>query len=269
MIDIHSHILPGLDDGSETIEQSIEMLRMAAASGTTDIVASPHANPDFEFDPAEVEWKIAELQAAAGENPRIHYGCDFHLTPENIENALREPGKYSINHRGYLLVEFADSFIPKSTNDIFAAMIESGIRPIITHPERNLLLQKRVEQLEAWVEMGCLMQVTAQSLLGMFGNRAKDSSHALMARRLVHFLASDAHDLKRRTTELRPAWNYVAEHYGAGLARLLLIDNPQAVIDGAFLEGGRLPERRKRWFSFLRRRARTRDEEDVTAPAAL
>src|ERR1035438_6481836 len=90
-----SHILPGLDDGSKSLEESVAMLRQAAAAGTTDIVASPHANQDYDFDPLVVERKIGELQAAAGESPLIHYGCDFHLTLENIDDALRFPGKYS------------------------------------------------------------------------------------------------------------------------------------------------------------------------------
>src|SRR5450755_2798786 len=102
MIDIHSHILPGLDDGSKSLEESVEMLR----------------------------------QAAAGDAPRIHYGCDFHLTLENIDDALRSPEKYSIDHRGYLLVEFSDFLIPKTTSEIFARLIGAGLRPIVTHPER-------------------------------------------------------------------------------------------------------------------------------------
>ena len=93
MIDIHSHILPGLDDGSESLEESVAMLQQAAAAGTTDIVASPHANQEYLFDPLMVEQKISELQAAVGDAPRIHYGCDFHLTLENIEDALRVTGK--------------------------------------------------------------------------------------------------------------------------------------------------------------------------------
>src|SRR5215472_3852591 len=128
MIDIHSHILPGLDDGSESLEESVAMLRQALAAGTTDIVATPHANQEYFFDSRMVEQKISELQAAVGDAPRIHYGCDFHLTLENIEDALRVPEKYSINHRGYLLVEFSDFLIPKTTDEIFARMMRAGLR---------------------------------------------------------------------------------------------------------------------------------------------
>jgi protein-tyrosine phosphatase len=255
MIDIHSHILPAQDDGSKNIEQSVAMLQMAAASGTTDIVASPHANLEFAFDPREVERKIAELQAAVGDTPRIHYGCDFHLTPENIEDALRNPGKFSIDHRGFILVEFSDAFIPKSTSEIFGAMLDAGIHPVITHPERNPILQHKLEELEAWVELGCYLQVTAQSLFGSFGNRARDFSHLLMDRRLVHFLASDAHDLKHRTTALQPAWEYVEGRYGAETARRLLIDHPRAALDGIPLPLNR-GNRKKRWFSFFSKKER-------------
>ena len=252
MIDIHSHVLPGLDDGSDSLETSIEMLRMASAAGTTDIVATPHANSEFSFDPLVVEEKIAELQHAAGDLPRIHYGCDFHLTPENIEDALRAPGKYSINHRGYLLVEFSESFIPKTTTEIFGRMLAVGICPVLTHPERNVLLQKRLPDLEAWADMGCLLQVTAQSLLGLFGRRARDFSHTLLSRQLVHFLASDAHDVTHRTTELRPAWDYVEQHFGAETARLLLADNPKAALLGQPVSSERKPRPARKWFFFRR-----------------
>ena len=186
MIDIHSHILPGLDDGSESLEESVEMLRQAAAAGTSDIVASPHANQDYAFDPLLVERRIGELQAAVGDAPQIHYGCDFHLTLENIDDALRSPGKYSIDHRGYLLVEFSDFLIPKTADQVFARMMQVGLRPIVTHPERNQLLQRRLPELEAWVAQGVHLQVTAQSLMGRFGKTARQFAHELMGRGLVH-----------------------------------------------------------------------------------
>lgn len=249
MIDIHSHILPVQDDGSKSLEESVQMLVMARAAGTTDIVASPHNNPDFRFYPDEVEDKIAALQAAIGDLPRIHYGCDFHLTPENIDDALRSPAKYSINHRGYLLVEFADAYIPKATSQIFERMLDADLLPIITHPERNALLQQKLPDLEGWVEMGCYIQVTAQSVLGNFGKRAKAFSHTLLSRGLVHFLASDAHDLQHRPTPLQPAWEYVTQNYGEDTASLLLEENPRATLSGAPISAQVVEAPRKRgWF---------------------
>jgi len=248
MIDIHSHILPELDDGSRSFEESVAMVRMAAAAGTTDIVASPHANQDYAFDPEIVERKIAELQAAIGENPRIHYGCDFHLTPENIEGAIRNPGKYSINHRGYLLVEFSDFLIPKTTLEIFARLMSAGMFPIVTHPERNQMLQDRLPELAEWVLNGALLQVTAQSPLGRFGKTAEACAHKLISRGLVHFLASDAHDLKHRTTALDEPRRYVEETFGEEAAIRMFEENPRAVLAGTPISTGPYALKKKKWF---------------------
>jgi protein-tyrosine phosphatase len=249
MIDIHSHILPGLDDGSKSLEESVAMLRQAAAAGTTDIVASPHANQDYAFDPLGVERMIGELQAAVGDTPRIHYGCDFHLTLENIEDALRSPGKYSINHRGYLLVEFSDFLIPKTTGQLFARMMKVGLRPIVTHPERNQLLQRRLPELEAWVAQGAHLQVTAQSLLGRFGRTARKCAHELVGRGLVHFLASDAHDTRWRTTALDESRRYVEKRFGPEAALRLFVENPRSALAGVPLTAVPLPIRRKPWYA--------------------
>jgi len=235
MIDIHSHILPGLDDGSRSLEQSVAMVRMAAEAGTTDIVATPHCNHEYRFDPVVVEQKIGELQAAAGNTIQIHYGCDFQLTPENIEDAIRRPSKYSINHKGYLLVEFSDFLIPKTTPEIFGRLIRAGLTPIVTHPERNQILQSRLPEMAQWVAEGALVQVTAQSLLGLFGKTVKNAAHELMLNRLVHFLASDAHDLKHRTTALDATYRYVESTFGPEAAVRILEENPRAVIAGVEL----------------------------------
>lgn len=248
MIDIHSHILPGLDDGSKSLEESVEMAVMAAESGTTDIVASPHANQDYKFDPRVVEQKISEVQAAVGDVPQIHYGCDFHLTMENIEDALRAPKKYSIDHHGYLLVEFSDFHIPKTADEIFSRMMQAGLTPIVTHPERNQLLQKRLPELEAWAAQGVLMQVTALSFLGRFGRTAKRFAEELMSHSMVHVVASDAHDTKWRTTDMRESRRYIEKQYGLEVAERLFEENPRSVLAGVPITPVPLPIRKKRWF---------------------
>jgi protein-tyrosine phosphatase len=249
LIDIHSHILYGLDDGAKTLEDSVAMLRLAADSGTTDIVATPHANTEFAFDPGLVGQKIAELQEAAGPLPRIHRGCDFHLTLENIHDALAHPAKYAINHRCYLLVEFSDLLIPRTTQEIFDRLQGAGLIPIVTHPERNGLLHSRLDQLQGWVENGALVQVTAGSLLGGFGRTAKSVATDLMNRNLVHFIASDAHDSRYRTPDLRDAYQYVEKTWSPSVARLLFTTAPQAVIGGeeiVLLDPAPAP--RKKWY---------------------
>jgi protein-tyrosine phosphatase len=239
LIDIHSHILPGLDDGAATLDDAVAMLRMAAESGTTDIVATPHANLQFTFDPDLIDRKIAELQAAAGPLPRIHRGCDFHLTMENIDDALDHPPKYAINYRRYLLVEFSELLIPRTTQDIFDRFQAVGLTPIVTHPERNALLHTRLDQLQSWVENGALTQVTAQSLLGTFGRSAKSIAVELMNRNLVHFVASDAHDPAHRPPVLRAAYQYVEKTWGRTRAETLFVHAGEAAIAGAPVD---LPE---------------------------
>jgi protein-tyrosine phosphatase len=244
--------LSGLDDGARTFDESVGMVRLAAESGTTDIVATPHANSEFNFNPDLIELKIAELQEAAGPVPRIHRGCDFHLTLENIHDAVAHPAKYAINHFCYLLVEFSDLLIPRATQEIFDRLQGAGLTPIITHPERNGLLHSRLDQLQSWVENGALVQVTAGSLLGGFGRTAKSVATELMNRNLVHFIASDAHDTRHRTPVLRDGYQYVEKTWNPRIAKLLFTTAPQAVIAGEeiLLLDPEPSHQRKKWYRF-------------------
>ncbi len=251
MVDIHSHILPELDDGSRSLDESVEMLRIAVESGTTDIAATPHANVEYRFDPDVVERKIEELKAAAGAAPRIHRGCDFHLSYDNIQDAIANPAKYTINGKRYLLVEFSDLVIFNNTSEVFGRLLEARMVPIITHPERNMLLQQRMEQLRAWAESGCLLQVTAQSLLDRFGRRARSFALDLMRNGLVHVIASDAHDALDRTPRMDEAFEFVAREFTPQHAETLFIANPQAVLAGEPIERSLPPEQaRRKWYQF-------------------
>ncbi len=251
MIDIHAHILPGLDDGPATLGESLAMLRIARETGTTDIVATPHASLEYRFDPPLVVRKAAELRSAAGDLPRIHTGCDLHLSFENIQDALANPALYTINQRGYLLVEFSDLAIVNRIEQVIARMREAGMTPVITHPERNWLLQQRLERLQEWVSLGCTLQVTAQSLSGRFGREAAMFARELLDRNLVHFIASDAHDPEDRTPRLDVAWRWVARRYGAERADALLIANPKAALSGDPVQTPPAGRRRRLWPSWL------------------
>jgi protein-tyrosine phosphatase len=253
MIDIHSHILPGLDDGSPSMEESVAMARVAAEAGTTDIVATPHANLQYSFDPELVERKIAELSQACQGILRIHYGCDFHLHYDNVQDALANPSKYAVNHKIYLLVELSELLIVKSTDEALERMRGAGMVPIITHPERNSFLQRRIDKLEAWVASGCCLQVTAQSLNGSFGKSAKKFSRELFKRGLVHFVASDAHDSGLRPPRLDEARRWVLEQFGAAQAERLFAGNPAAVLAGEPIPAGEIERSAppRRWWRLL------------------
>jgi len=253
-VDIHSHVLYGLDDGARTLDDSVAMVRMAADHGTTDLVATPHANLEFRFDPQRIAARIEEITAASQGALRLHTGCDFHLSYDNIQDAIEQPAKYAINHKNYLLVEFSDLLIFRNTPEIFSRLGDAGLVPIITHPERNGLLRQRAEEIAHWVEEGARVQITAQSLVGQFGPKAAGFCRLLLDRALVHFVASDAHDCQHRPPRLDQAYTWLTGHYGEEAAQLLCVSNPRAVLDGEpldFLNPELAPAPRK-WYQLWR-----------------
>ena len=189
------------------------------------------------------------MNTALGGRIQIHHGCDFHLHFDNIQDCLHHPAKYTINHRRYLLVEFADSQISKATDEVFGRMASRDITPVITHPERNPLLQQRMDDLANWVRAGCLVQVTAQSFLDRFGRQARQAAETLMERRLVHFIASDAHDTGDRPPLLGEAFACVAGRWGEAQAQALFADHPRATLTGQYLEvEDPAAAKKRRWF---------------------
>jgi protein-tyrosine phosphatase len=249
-VDIHSHILHGLDDGAETLEDSVKMIELAANHGTSDIVATPHANARYRFDPALVDQRVTELTGRV--DIRIHRGCDFHLQVDNIHDAIAHPSKYTINNKGYLLVEFPHHAVFSTTDEILAELLDAGVVPIITHPERNAQLQDRFDDLARWVEHGCYVQVTAGSYTGAFGRRPRSCADEMLQRGLVHFVASDAHDCGQRSPNLRGAYQMLADIWGEEVIRPLFVDNPRAVLNGdaVDLERTTAQSKRRKWFQF-------------------
>jgi protein-tyrosine phosphatase len=232
MIDIHHHLLFGLDDGADDIETSVAMARMAADDGITHIVCTPHANSRYAFDPAVNQEKLEQLRARLDGRITLGLGCDFHLSFENIEDAQKNPAKYTINQKKYLLVEFADFVIPQQISQVFYEFLVAGTQPIITHPERNLTIQKAPHRLDEWLHGGCLVQVTASSLTGRFGQTAMRFAHKLLDENKVHFLATDAHNLQSRPPLMQEAFDLVAKKYGTETAERLCITNPRAAFFG-------------------------------------
>jgi protein-tyrosine phosphatase len=232
MVDIHCHILPGMDDGADTLETSIQMAEMAIADGVTHVVGTPHANSQYKFDPELIRQRRSELQAAVGDRLALATGCDFHLSFENLQDLFKYPQKYTINQKNYLLVEFADFAIPPSMDDTMHQLQLAGLSPIITHPERNAMLRAKPERLYRWLHQGCYVQVTAMSLLGRFGSAAQHRAEQWLDEDRVHFIASDAHNVKGRPLQLQAAFKVVAERRGEEVAQALFRDNPLAVFEG-------------------------------------
>lgn len=231
MVDIHSHILPGLDDGARSWEVACEMVRMAYADGTRHMVATPHANDEYRYDRAYSLELLARLSDECGVDMRFTMGCDFHFSIENVEASLLQPHHYTIGSTDYLLVEFSDFGISPFTSAALLRILSCGITPIITHPERNPVLQRKPEMVLGYVHEGCLVQVTANSLTGFWGRTALAIARWLLDRDAVHFVASDAHDLKKRPPGLSGAHRWLTKNYTAALGDKLCATNPSAVVE--------------------------------------
>ena len=261
MIDIHSHPLWEVDDGAETLEDAIGMCKIAAEDGITHMVATPHCNYTYAFNPELNRQKLRELQSAIGESPKLLLGCDFHLSYDNIQKLNETPKEFTINQSSYLLVEFPDHFVPEQLDRVFYDVQVTGVTPIITHPERNPVFARKAGLLYHWVVNGCLSQVTAQSYTGGFGERPKRLAEAWLDSNLVHFFASDAHSTKFRRPVLSECYRKVAESKGEETAERLLKKNPEAVINDKPLPfqppplQPRQQEGKRRWFSFFARRS--------------
>jgi protein-tyrosine phosphatase len=231
MVDIHCHILPLLDDGSKSFDESCAMAEMAIEDGVTHVIGTPHASPDHPFVPELIRQRRDELQAQFEGRLKLATGCDFHLSFENLQDIRHHPARYTLNQKSYLLVEFADYSIPPSLDQALHEMQLAGLHPIVTHPERNPLIRAQPERLYKWLRQGCYVQVTAQSLLGKFGSAALEMSQQWLGAGAVHFVASDAHNTTSRPLRLRETYDHLATTRGEEVARALLLDNPLAAFE--------------------------------------
>lgn len=232
MVDIHSHILPEVDDGARSWGIAQDMCRMAREDGITHMVATPHANDEYSYDRQWLESVLARLRELVGPELELTLGCDFHFSYDNIQKLLADPRQFTIGSTQYLLVEFSDFAIPPYIGNSLAELFSARLVPIITHPERNPLLQRNLNLVAEWADMGCVVQVTGSSLAGDWGERALKAAEWLLRRGLIHVLATDAHGAQRRKPVLSTGRDAAARLIGEEAARALVETNPAAIVAG-------------------------------------
>lgn len=249
MIDLHCHVLPGLDDGAQTLEDSIELARVAAGDGIHTIVATPHAdlwgaNPDEQ----DLERRVAQLQTALDEQGipvRILPGLENHLSPELLAGKV-----VPINHTQYLLVELPFEEFPFYAENALFELQLKGFTPIIAHPERNVVLRSQPNVLCRLVDRGIMSQLTAASLLGLFGRKTRDACEHFLRMGFVHVLSTDAHSASGgRRPILTDAVAAAARVIGREHAEALVTTIPEKIVNGQPVELPLMAEeaRPRRW----------------------
>jgi len=268
MIDLHNHLLYGMDDGPETLEESLEMCRIAWGDGIRTVVATPHmlngvyrnsrkailsgvkelnaclikwglrdssSNPQSARNPyltSDLRPPTSELDSLPPSPLKILPGADVHLSGEILAYLKEEKLMTLGDGKKYILIEFPSQGIPYLAEKILFQFVAQGIVPIITHPERNLEVGRRPVRYFEMIRTGCLGQATAMSLTGGFGPEVRQLAEKLLLHRLVHVIASDAHSIEGRPPILTPAVKAVSKLVGEEEALRMVTEYPLAILEG-------------------------------------
>ena len=235
MVDVHCHLLPGIDDGPQTLEAAVALARRALAGGITTAIVTPHILPRrYDNTLAGIREAAASFRAeldARNIALAIGYAAEVRIGPEvmALAEAQALPLLGSVEGYGIVLLEFPDSHILPGSDKLAAWLLERRIRPMIAHPERNKEVMRDIDAIAPFVQMGCWLQLTAGSVSGVFGPRCRERSRQLLERGWVKVLASDAHDMPARTPELEPGRAAAEEIVGAAESWRLVRERPAAI----------------------------------------
>ena len=245
MIDLHAHILPGIDDGPRSLKDALEMARLAVADGITTMVATPHLfrRKSVEFNnlnrPDDIRQAVARFNEKLAEEQidlTVLPGCEIPLFTEIIK-FIDEQQILTINdNERYICLEMPDTVIPPATENIIFELNSRGITPIITHPERNLVFYEMPDKLRRFISLGCLAQITARSLTRGFGWGVARFTRRLVRDGLIHLMASDAHNVAKRPPVMGNALKKLSKMVGERQARDMVETFPERIIRGEQLD---------------------------------
>lgn len=242
LIDLHCHLLPGIDDGPATFEESLELCRVAAAGDTAVAIVTPHIHPGrWENNRENIAAQSSKLRqelVREGIPLKLGFAGEVRLTEQIMEQVAENQIPFYGELDGYqiMLLEFPHGHIIPGSEKLVQWLLKRRIRPLIAHPERNKQVMKDSSLLLPFLEAGCWLQVTGGSIVGSFGKIAQAIAHQLLRDNVVAVVASDGHNAKARPPELRTAFNHIAEHYGQVRAERLMMLTPAAIVASQFME---------------------------------
>ena len=236
MIDLHSHILPGVDDGAQSFDEAIAMAKIAVADGIEVMACTPHFMPGlYDNNAADIRARTAQLNAqlvSQGINLALVVGGDAHIRPDFV-NALQSGSILSLHDSRYVLFEPPHVSMPQRFEELLFNVKMSGYVPILTHPERFKWIENNYEIFQNLARNGVWMQLTAGSLTGRFGKRSKYWAQRMLAEGLVSIIATDAHNVTSRPPLLAEAVIAAQAEVGLDEARHLVVTRPLCVLDNA------------------------------------
>ena len=238
MTDIHCHILPYTDDGAESMEDALEMARMAAESGVTHLIATPHCNLPYteekNFVSVSLMDRFLDLQARikrAGIPLSLYPGCEVLCTPD-VPALIRQGKLLTLANSNYLLVEFFFDESLSYMDDMLRAIAAEGLTPVIAHPERYDSIQRTPHIIERWFRSGYIIQLNKGSILGRLGRHAQHTADWILSHGLAHVVASDAHSPVMRTPDMIRLREYLLDFFDPEYAEILLDLNPSRILNG-------------------------------------
>ena len=240
LYDIHCHILPGVDDGAETLETSLEMLQTAFAEGIRGIILTPHYHGGhYEADAGQTKEIFLKLRTYAAEKYpkiRLYLGNEIYYYP-SVPEWLMDEKVHSMADSSYVLLEFSPGSSFRELKEAVQNLTGSGYYPILAHAERYRFLVEKPEQVELLIQMGAYIQVNAETINGETGMKSRHFVKKLMKKEQVHFVASDAHSMGRRGPYLKKCAEYLIKHYGEEYTVRLLQENPEKLISNTYIDG--------------------------------
>lgn len=245
MLDLHCHILPGIDDGAQTLEDSLAMAEKAISQGITHLMCTPHHNNGKYSNPAnQVIEQVARLQQELDQrnlNLTLLEGQEVRITGTLLEDIAKGEILFTDLDDTYILIEFPTGEVPAYTEQLFFQLLSQGHTPVIVHPERNAIFRKNPNELIPFLEMGVLTQLTAPSIVGIFGKDIQKTAKKMLKHNMLYMVASDAHNLRQRSFYMKEAYEEIRKECGSEVVEAMQqmakdLVNGDAVVRPSFSE---------------------------------